>query len=101
MMENPSVLFSLRDSNCDLCTPMGLFNQVFYHSVIRGVTGYLKFGGQVVMRCVTSTAAATATPFLFCPKLGGQLITLPTRQLHPWFYLLSHFNMSILYNNFL
>ena len=82
MMENPSVLFSLRDSNFGLCTHMGLFNQVFYHSVIRGVTGYLKLGGQVVMRRVDTTAAATAATLLFCPKVGGQLTTLPTRQLH-------------------
>ena len=45
----------------------------------RGVTGYLKLGGQVVMRRV----AAARRHLLFCLNLGGQLRTLPTRQLRP------------------
>ena len=40
---------------------------------------YLKLGGKLVMR-----RAATFWPqLLFCQKLGGQLPTLPTRQLGP------------------
>ena len=46
---------------------------------LRGVSSFLKLGGQVVMRC----AAATAAALLNCQKLGGQLPTLPTRQLRP------------------
>ena len=39
---------------------------------IRGVTGYLKLGGQVVMQ----RAAAARRRLLLCQKLGGQLPTL-------------------------
>ena len=48
---------------------------------VRGVSGYLKLGGQVVM---WRAAAAARRRLLFCQKLGGQLPTLPTRQLRPW-----------------
>ena len=44
----------------------------------RGVTGYLKLGGQIVMW----HAAAAKWHLLFCQKLGGQFPTLPTRQVH-------------------
>ena len=43
----------------------------------RGVTGYLKLGGQVMRR------------LLFCQKLGGQLTTLPIRHLRPFFNRIS------------
>ena len=46
----------------------------------RGVTGYQILGGQSVMW----RAAAGRRLLLFCQKLGGQLPTLPTRQLRPW-----------------
>ena len=39
----------------------------------RGVTGYLKLGGQEVMR----RAAATRRRLLFCQKLGGPLSLRP------------------------
>ena len=45
----------------------------------RGVTGYQILGGQSVMW----RAAAGRRLLLFCQKLGGQLPTLPTRQLRP------------------
>ena len=45
----------------------------------RGVSGYRKLGGQVVMR---RTAAARRC-LLFFRNLGGQLPTLPTRHLRP------------------
>ena len=47
--------------------------------VLRGVSGYLKLGGQVVMR----RTAAVRQRLLICQNLGGQLPTLPTRQLRP------------------
>jgi hypothetical protein len=42
--------------------------------MVRGVSGYLKLGGQVVM-------------WQICKKLGGQLPTLPIRHLRPWGYI--------------
>ena len=42
----------------------------------RGVSDFLKLGGQVVMRHAAVVAAAT---LLFCQNLGGQLPTLHTR----------------------
>jgi hypothetical protein len=45
----------------------------------RGVTSYLKLGGQGVMRCT----AAVRRHLLFCQKLSGQLPILPTRHLRP------------------
>ena len=64
---------------------------IFQVTLFRGVTRYLKLGGQAVMWHVV----ATATESLFCQKLVGQLPTLSTSQLHPclllftssWHYL--------------
>ena len=54
------------------------FNQnVKLEIVFKGVTGYVKLGGQLVMR----RTAAVCRGLIFCQKLSGQLPTLPTRQL--------------------
>ena len=45
----------------------------------RGVSSFLKLGGQVVMW----RAAAPSVTLLFCEKLNDQLPTLPNRQLRP------------------
>ena len=45
----------------------------------RGVTGYQKLSGQVVMQ--RATFVWWCLPF--CQNLGGELPTLPTHQLHP------------------
>ena len=62
------------------------FNQnVKLKIVFKGVTGYLKLGGQVVMQ----HTAAVRRRLIFCQKLSGQLPTLPTRQLRPWSHISS------------
>ena len=43
------------------------------------VTGYLKLGGQVVMRRIAAHAAA----LLLCQKTGWAMPTLPTHHLRP------------------
>jgi hypothetical protein len=48
---------------------------------VRGVSRFLKLGGQELMR--SDNATATATALLSCQKLDGQLPTLPIRQLRP------------------
>ena len=50
---------------------------LFICTMYRGVTGYLNLGGQVVIRHV----GAIEWQIRFCQSLGGQLPTLPIRQL--------------------
>ena len=47
---------------------------------IRGVSGYLKLDGQVLMQNLQRRCRRCLR---FCPKLGGHLPTLPTRHLCP------------------
>ena len=48
---------------------------IFAVPICRGVNGYLKLSGQVVM----PRAATARRQLLFCQKLDGQLPTMPTR----------------------
>ena len=49
----------------------------------RGVSGYLKLGGQVVNATRHCHHAAARRRLLYCQKLGRQLPTLPTCHLRP------------------
>ena len=50
-------------------------------NVLYLVNRYLKLDWQVVMRRAAATAAVTAAVLLFCPKMGGQMPTLPKGQI--------------------
>ena len=51
-------------------------------TLLRGVSGYLKLGGQVVMWRATAAAPPPGGAFCFAKNWVG-LLTLPTRHLRP------------------